>query len=81
MASGAVAGPRERLSRLQALRALTVGGAWITGAERERGVLSPGMAADLVVLDRDPLTAPVEALADFTVKLTMVGGEVVHDHA
>jgi predicted amidohydrolase YtcJ len=81
MASGAVAGPRERLSRLQALRALTVGGAWITGAERERGVLSPGMAADLVVLDRDPLTAPVEALADFTVKLTMVGGEVVHEHA
>jgi predicted amidohydrolase YtcJ len=81
MASGVVVGARERLSRLQALRALTVGGAWITGAEAERGMLRAGMAADLAILDRDPLTVPIEELTDFTVKLTMVGGEIVHEHA
>jgi predicted amidohydrolase YtcJ len=81
MASGAVLGARECLSRMQGLRALTVGGAWVTGAERERGMLAPGYAADLAVLDRDPLTAPIDALTDFTVQLTMVGGEVVHGDA
>ena len=69
---------RERLSRGQALHALTVGGAWLTFAEMERGTLAPGRAADLAVLDHDPLTAPVEALAGLTAKLTMVGGRIVH---
>jgi predicted amidohydrolase YtcJ len=78
MASGAVLGARERLTRSQALAALTVGGAWITLAERERGRLAPGYAADLAVLEHDPLTAPLEALAGQTARLTMVGGEVVH---
>jgi predicted amidohydrolase YtcJ len=77
MASGASIGPRERLTRAQALHALTVGGAWVTFAERERGRLAPGYAADLAVLERDPLTAPLEELAGQTARLTMVGGQVI----
>jgi predicted amidohydrolase YtcJ len=78
MATGALLGGRERLTRAQALRALTVGGAWITFAERERGRLAPGYAADLAVIEHDPLSAPVEALSGQTARLTMVAGEVVH---
>ena len=78
MRSGALLGASERLTRLQALHALAVGGARVTFAERDRGVLAPGKAADLAVLDRDPLTAPAEALEDFTATLTMVGGRIVH---
>jgi predicted amidohydrolase YtcJ len=78
MATGQVLGAAERLSRAEALRALTVGGAWLTFAEREHGVLAPGRAADLAVLDRDPLTVPYEELAETTARLTMVGGQVVH---
>ena len=78
MATGQVLGGSQRLSRAQALRALTVGGAWMTFAERERGVLVPGRAADLAVLDCDPLTAPLHELAETTARLTMVGGQVVH---
>lgn len=37
-----------------ALRAWTVVPAWLEGRERERGMLAAGLAADLVVLDRDP---------------------------
>jgi len=81
MATGEILGAGERLSRPQALRALTVGGAWVTFAERERGVLAPGRAADLAVLDHDPLTVPLETLAEMTVRLTMVDGEVVHGDA
>jgi predicted amidohydrolase YtcJ len=81
MRSGTVLGPREQLTRIQALHALTVGGARVTFAEHDRGVLAPGKAADLAVLDVDPLTAPVAALEDLTARLTMVGGEIVHGDA
>jgi predicted amidohydrolase YtcJ len=78
MATGAVLGAGERLTRARALAALTAGGAYVTFAERERGRLMPGYAADLAVLEHDPLSAPPEALAGQTARLTMVAGEVVH---
>lgn len=78
MASGVVLGPRERLTRIQALRALTVGGAWLTFNEREAGILAPGRFADLAALDRDPLSAPLDDLPSLECRLTMVGGRIVH---
>ena len=41
MVSGDVMGPAERLSRTQALRALTQGGAWLAYAERDRACSRP----------------------------------------
>ncbi len=78
MASGEILGPRERLTRLGALRALTVGGAFVTFAERERGVLAPGRQADLAVLEQDPLTMPLAEIESLVCRLTIVGGRVVH---
>ncbi|HET9490532.1 MAG TPA: amidohydrolase [Methylomirabilota bacterium] len=81
MTTGEVLGPGERLTRLEALRALTVGGACVTFAERERGVLAPGFSADLAVLEQDPLTHPLEEMASLACRLTMVGGRIVHGDA
>lgn len=81
MTSGEVLGPSERLTRTQALQALTVGGAWVTFAERQRGTLAPGLLADLAVLDQDPLALPLEEMASLTCRLTLVGGRVVHGDA
>jgi predicted amidohydrolase YtcJ len=78
MTTGALLGGRERLTRAQALAALTLGGAHVTFAERDRGRLVPGYTADLAVLEHDPLSAPADVLAGQTARLTMVGGEVVH---
>jgi hypothetical protein len=78
MTTGALLGGRERLTRSEALAALTLGGAHVTFAEADRGRLAPGCAADLAVLEHDPLSAPAEALAGQTARLTMVDGEVVH---
>jgi predicted amidohydrolase YtcJ len=50
----------------------------VTFTERERGRLAPGWAADLAVLEHDPLTAPLEVLVGQTARLTLVGGEIVH---
>jgi len=43
------------LTPLQVLRSATVGGARAMGMEREIGGIDPGMVADLVILDADPL--------------------------
>src|SRR5262249_21087058 len=81
MTTGEVLGAAERLSRAQALRALTVGGAWLTFAERERGVLAPGRAAGLARLHRRPPRAPHQGVAETTARLAMVAGQVVHGEA
>lgn len=71
--------PGQALTVQQALHASTVAPAWLAGDERRRGRLVPGQLADLVVLDRDPVTCPPEELADVTVVATMVGGRWVHN--
>ncbi|KAB1662372.1 amidohydrolase [Pseudoclavibacter chungangensis] len=67
----------ECLSPLDALRTYTVGSATATGTLAERGTLTPGKLADLVVLDGSPLTAP--RIDELTVLATMVGGTYTHD--
>ena len=63
----------------QALHASTVAPAWLAGDERRRGKLLPGFLADLVVLDRDPVTIPPDELREVQVVATMVGGRWVHN--
>jgi predicted amidohydrolase YtcJ len=63
----------------QALHASTVAPAWLAGDERRRGKLLPGYLADLVVLDRDPVTIPPDELSEVQVVATMVGGRWVHN--
>jgi predicted amidohydrolase YtcJ len=71
--------PEEALTAEQALLATTVNAAWLCGDERRRGKLLPGYLADLVVLDRDPVTCRAEELAGVQVVATMVGGRWVHN--
>ncbi len=78
MATGADLGAAERLTRVQALRALTLGGAWLAFAERERGVLAPGRQADLAAFDQDPLAMPLGDIESLRCRLTLVGGAVAH---
>ena len=63
----------------QALEATTVNPAWLARDERRRGKLIPGFLADLVVLDRDPVTCPPEELGDVQVVATMLNGAWVHN--
>ena len=54
--------PEQALDLTTAFAAYTSGSAWVNGRDRldGAGVLAPGHAADLVVLDRDPFAGPVE---------------------
>ena len=58
--SGVQLGRGERVSVYEALQAVTVDLAWTHHLERECGTLAPGMRADLVILDRDPLEVDEE---------------------
>ena len=71
--------PQEAVTVEQALHAQIVAPAWLSGDERRRGRLLPGFLADLVVLDRDPLTLEPEELREVQVVATMVGGRWVHN--
>lgn len=66
--------PEARLSVEEALRGYTFGPAYAAYAEDRLGKLATGYYADLVVLDRDLLTIPSEALLEINVLGTMTDG-------
>ncbi|HEY7589485.1 MAG TPA: amidohydrolase [Candidatus Limnocylindrales bacterium] len=70
--------PSERLTIPEALSAYTLGSAYAAHAEHRRGTIAPGLDADLVVLDRDLLAAGASAIIGTGIRLTVVGGRVVH---
>ena len=72
---------RQTISREEALIAHTRANAPFLFQEANLGSLAPGKYADLLVLDRDYLTVPVEQIKDIRPLLTMVGGHVVFDAA
>ena len=71
-------GPAQTISRTQAVSM------WTRNAARllqwnDIGSLSPGFHADLIVLDRDPLTCPIGELGHTRVLRTLFSGFTVHD--
>jgi len=76
----AVVRPRsQRLTRLEALRAYTVGSAWLAFDDDDRGSLKLGNLADLAVLDKPYLKVPVKSISEIRSLLTLVGGNAVYD--
>ena len=76
-AGGDVLGPQQRISAMQALRAVTIDAAWQVFQDDNRGSLEPGKFADLVVLSGDPLRDP-EGMRELQVERTVIGGVTVY---
>jgi len=70
--------PEQAVTIEEALRAASIAPAWLEGQEHRRGRLRPGMLADLVVLNRDPMSSPPDELRDLRVLATMLGGRWTH---
>jgi predicted amidohydrolase YtcJ len=76
--AGMQRGPDQTSTRIDALRAYTIGSAWFSRDEDKRGSLEPGKLADLAVLTKDYMTVPTDQIGSIESLLTMVGGKIVY---
>jgi predicted amidohydrolase YtcJ len=77
MASGEPFFPEHAMTRQQALRSYTLDAAYAAFEEQDKGSLTVGKLADIVVLSRDILSVPEEQIRSARVAYTIVGGKVV----
>jgi predicted amidohydrolase YtcJ len=74
---GKVLGPEQRISALEALRAVTSDAAWQNFEEQHKGSIETGKLADFVILAENPLTVRPEHIKDIAVLETIIGGRSV----
>lgn len=71
--------PEQKISLEETLQAYTTGSAFAEFAERDKGILSPGKLADLVMLDRNLFEIDPEEIPATRVCLTIMDGRVVYE--
>lgn len=70
--------PEQALDRMQALRFYTINNAYLMFLEDQVGSIEVGKFADFIVLDRDYLTCPVDAICRIQVNETWLAGRQVY---
>jgi predicted amidohydrolase YtcJ len=78
VAGSALRHREQNLTREEALRMHTMGGAWLTFEEGRKGSIEIGKYADLAVLNEDYLTVPEERIRTLESLLTLVDGRMVY---
>jgi len=70
--------PEQRLTRLEALRGMTIDPAYASFTESVLGSLEPGKRADFVVLSQNIMTVPVTEIMNTKFLATVIDGIAVH---
>ncbi len=76
--SGHVLGPDQRVTPLQALRAVTIDAAYQYREDDRKGSIEPGKLADLVILSANPLTVDPMTIKDIEILETIKRGKTVY---
>ena len=76
--NGVVLGDCERVTPLNALKAVTIHAAYQYFEENRKGSIRPGKLADLVILDQNPLTVDPMSIRDIRVMETIKEGVPVY---
>ncbi len=76
--SGFVLGEEQRATVHEALHAMTRGAAYQYFEEQRKGSITAGKQADLVILDRNPMSADPDTLKDIRVLETIARGDTVY---
>lgn len=71
--------PAQRLPLETVLRTFTAGNAWAEFDDQRKGVLKPGMLADIAVWSTDLFAQPVDKVKDASVRMTILDGRVVYE--
>lgn len=77
-AKGRVLGAEQTITVMEALKAVTVNGAYQIFEEDRKGSIEAGKAADFVILEENPLLVPEERLRDIKVLETIKAGETIY---
>ncbi|MNS80535.1 N-substituted formamide deformylase precursor [compost metagenome] len=72
-----VLGPDQRIPVIDALKAITINAAYQYQEEDTKGSLKVGKIADLVILNKDPLTIDPKELRSIQVQETIKDGKTV----
>ena len=73
--------PEQKLSVAEAIEAYTMGSAYAEFQEKEKGSITPGKLADMVLLSDDIFSIESEKIRDVRVLKTFVGGRLVFNAA
>jgi hypothetical protein len=73
--------PRQKLTRMEALRSYTLNAAYAAFEENSKGSLKPGKLADITVLSKDILTVADDEILEAKVLYTITGGRIVYQGA
>lgn len=76
--SGKVQGPDERISPIEALKAITLWSAYEHFEEKTKGSIEVGKLADLVILSANPLTIDPMKINQIVVMETIKEGKTVY---
>ncbi len=76
--SGRVLGENQKITVGEALNAVTLDGAYQIFEETEKGSITPGKLADLVILGENPMTVPTEHLKDIPILETIKAGKTIY---
>ncbi|MFL5561955.1 MAG: amidohydrolase [Gemmatimonadaceae bacterium] len=71
--------PEQKITVEDALRAYTIGGAYASFEESDKGSIVRGKLADFTLIDRDLTRIAPETIRDAHVVMTIVGGRVVFE--
>lgn len=77
--SGRLLNPQEAITIQQAVRAMTINGAYQLRIEDKAGSLEPGKWADLVIVDRNPYETPTGELQGIKVLTVFLSGKRLFD--
>jgi predicted amidohydrolase YtcJ len=71
--------PEQKLTVAEAIEAYTMGSAYAEFQENEKGSITPGKLADMVIVSDDIFTIEPAKIRDAKILETIVGGRVVYD--
>ena len=75
--SGRVLGEHQRISVMEAIKAVTINGAYQYFEEDKKGSIEVGKLADFVIIDKNPLEIPAEELETIKILETVKEGNTV----
>src|SRR5215216_1453641 len=70
--------PEEKITLAEAVAAYTMGAAFAEFQDSEKGSITPGKLADMIILSDNIFNLKPEAIRNVKVKSTIVGGKVVY---